>query len=219
MELVLEDRHAARQAVDVWAAGATRVLGLPGNPVSALVCARCSWCRCCGACSGCARATGQVEADAWRRPRGQRPARTLHAGASQGRRARGSGYAPCRPRTARSSPARADCLLVRPPDARPRAEARGSPSCPSMSDLDGPVANPLATRIAEILPLPHVSAEGSMLLAEHQWNRYSVHGLYSGIAPPNGRLKGPMLTTSKKSCSSSSMRACRRPASPPPSTR
>ena len=37
---LLEDRHAAGQAADVRPPGRPRVLGLPGNPVSSLVCAR-----------------------------------------------------------------------------------------------------------------------------------------------------------------------------------
>jgi len=60
--------------------GTQRVLGLPGNPVSALICGLVFLVRCCTACSGCVRA----RRGRWRR-RSARPSRptappALHAG-------------------------------------------------------------------------------------------------------------------------------------------
>ena len=57
------------------------LVGLPGNPVSSMVCGRSSWPRRSSACSACpARLPAAATGPARRRPRAERPARALHAG-------------------------------------------------------------------------------------------------------------------------------------------
>ena len=185
--------------------GGSRVLGVPGNPVSSLVCARIFLVPLIHALLGRpdrgqgllqARTTVDLEANG---PRPHYMRATTKPGAD--------GFPQVTPVRSQDSSllaplALADCLLVRPVDA-PLAPA-GSPvrSCRSTCD-------PLAGR--------------TNALAEHDANNYGVPGLYGSrvgsIAPDPTPMGKSMLRRSKKSCWSSSTPACKTRAFRLPSTR
>ena len=102
--------------------GSQRVLGLPGNPVSALrSAASSSWCRCWSGCSGSPRTSRpEPEARLGRGARSQRPRGSTTCGAVSEWREDGTRVVrplPSQDSSLVAALARADCLIVRVPHA------------------------------------------------------------------------------------------------------
>ena len=120
--------------------GDQRVLGLPGNPVSALICARsCSWCRCCAACSVCARTPSGLTEAVLAEALGPTARASITCGAlgPGGRTAQVGAPLPSQDSSLMADFARADCLIVRPPDAPALARGRAGQDLPL--DAERPV--------------------------------------------------------------------------------
>jgi molybdopterin molybdotransferase len=135
---LLQDRHAARQAADGGPAlGAALLLGLPGNPVSAIVCAHLFLLPALRAMQGLpARARAALEARGWLRPVGaERPARALHARPARPRAARPDH--PVRPAGQRAAVgAGRGRRAADPPDPRPRPPRGHTRALPAALTVD-----------------------------------------------------------------------------------